>query len=84
MFFQPKELGRREPRKGDIARPRGELVLSDGLIEVPGLLLRPAVIPQNRGADDVVLSIKRDEPMHLSAEGDAFDERFILPREQFF
>ena len=83
MLLHPQELGRGEPRKGNVARPREQLVLADRLVEVGNFLLRSPVVPKDGGADDVVIFVERDKAMHLSAEGDALNGGGILPFEQF-
>ena len=84
MLSHPKELGRGEAREGDVARVLGKLVLPEYFVQILGLLLRPAVVPEDGGADDFVLFVEDDEPVHLPAEGDAFDRRLVLPFEQRF
>ena len=60
VFTHPQQLRRGKARKGDVCRQRGESVLADGVVEVVHLFGRPSVVPQNRGADDVILRIQRN------------------------
>ena len=50
----------------------------------PAKAMLPVVVPENGGTDDVVPFVEDDEPVHLSAEGDALDGRLVLPFEQRF
>ena len=47
------------------------------------LLLRTPVVPEDRGADDLVPCIQRHKSMHLPGEADPFDLGEIDPFGQF-
>ena len=78
----PHEFGRGEPGKGDVAREAGKLAFAHNAVQVLSLRLRPAVVPQNGGADEISLLIQRDKPVHLPRRGYAAHERPILPFQQ--
>ena len=43
------------------------------MIEIVGFLLGAAVVPQNCGADNLILVIKDDEAVHLASKTDSGD-----------
>ena len=82
VVAQPQNFGRGEAGEGDVARVRRELFAADLLVEVGRFRRGAAVVPEDGGADDVVLAVQCDQPVHLPAEGDAAHGGLILPFEQ--
>ena len=82
LIFYPENLWRRESCKSDICRVLREFIPADNLIQIIRLFLRPAVIPQNCRANNLVLRIQNHKPMHLSAKADACYLRFVTVRGQ--
>ena len=82
ILAHPQELRRGKARKGNVRRPRGELLLADGVVEVDDLFGRSAVVPEDGRADDTIALIQRDQAVHLAACADARDQRRVKARQQ--
>ena len=80
----PQNFGRGEARKCDVRRIFRELIPADFFVQVIRLRLRAAVVPQDGGADDGILRIEHDKPVHLAAGADAAHSGNVLPGEQLF
>ena len=74
--------GRSEAGKRDVGGVTAQLVLADLVVQVIDLLLGAAVIPQDAGADDLVIFIQHDKAVHLAACADAPDQRGIEALQQ--
>ena len=82
VVAHPQNFGGGEAGKGDVARPLRQLVFAHRLVQVRRLRFGAAVVPEDGGADDVVVFIQRHQPVHLPAEGDAFYGGLVLPVQQ--
>ena len=82
VVAQPKQLGRGESGKGDVRGVPAQGILADDFIQVVYLLLGAPVIPQDAGADDGIIGIQHDQPMHLPACADALYLRGVKACQQ--
>ena len=77
LISHPEKLRCREACKGYIGRVVRKFVLSDLLIEIIHLFVSSAVIPEDCGADHLVIFVENDEAVHLSTGSDADDLSFV-------
>ena len=70
VLLDPEDLGGGEAGEGDIAREGGE---GPEAVEVGGLFGAPSVVPEDGGADDLVLLVQHDQAVHLARDTDALD-----------
>ena len=71
IFLNPEDLGSGEAGECDITGEFCEFSLSDLVIKIIGFSSGTSVIPENSGTDDVVILIKDNKAVHLSAERDS-------------
>ena len=83
VLFYPQDLRSGESGEGDIGGVRGELFLSDDIVQIVRLLPGAAVVPEDGGADHVILRIQHHEAVHLTAEGDPCHLGSVLSVQQF-
>ena len=82
VLAHPEDFRRGEAGEGDVGGQGGEPLLADDAVEVFDLLLRASVIPENGTADDLVILIEDDEPVHLPAAADAGHVGGVGPLQQ--
>jgi hypothetical protein len=70
---QPQQLRRREAGQRAVAGAGDQLGEPDPLLDLGALLSRPAVVPQDGGADHAAGRVERHEPVHLPAQPDPGD-----------
>ena len=66
----PEEFGCGKSRKRNIRRQGRQLFLANLLIQVIHLLCGSAVVPEYRGANDVIILIQYHQTVHLAAAAD--------------
>ena len=67
----PQDFGSGETGKGDVGRQLGQLLLANLVVEVVHLLGGAAVVPQNGGANHIVVFVQDHQAVHLAARSDA-------------
>ena len=80
---KPQDFRGGEARKGNVGGPLGQLFFADDVVQVVHLVAGPAIIPENRRADDPVLGIQHHQPVHLPAAADAGHGGGIKAPQQF-
>ena len=83
VFLHPEDLRSGKTCKRNICRILGQFVFSDLIVQVIGLLLGTAVVPQDRRADHMVFAVQDHQSVHLSAEADACHLRLVKAFGQF-
>jgi len=82
VLFHPQQLRRGEAGERDVRGQLRELFPANVLVEPIRLIRRAPVVPQDRGAEHVVIFIQRDQTVHLPADADAGDLRGVVPVQQ--
>jgi hypothetical protein len=70
---QPQELRGREARERPVARQLDEAVEADALADLLALARGALVVPEDRGADHLLVGVEHDEPVHLPDQADPRD-----------
>ena len=79
MLLHPQQLGQREALQRRIARDCPQQA-AQPLLDLPALLRRARVIPENGGTQRLVLPVQQDEPVHLAGEADALHPAVLQRR----
>ena len=69
VLAHPKKLGCSKAGKCQIAGQRQQTFLAEMCIEGIGLGAGSAIVPQNCGTNDLIVLIKRNKAVHLTANG---------------
>ena len=77
IVFEPKHFGRGEAGERDVSRVLLERLFADNIIEIFGFTRASAVIPQNGGADHIVVFVEHDKAVHLPRKADRCNAVFI-------
>ena len=72
-FLHPEELGRGKSCESNVRGALAQNLLSDLIVEIFSLSLGAPVIPQNSGANHLVVSVQDHKAVHLSAAADPCD-----------
>ena len=83
FFLHPQDLGSCEAGEGDVGSEGRQLLLADDTVQVINLLGGTAVIPQDGGADDIVLRIQNHQTVHLAAAADTGHLAAVKTGQQF-
>ena len=70
IFLYPQNLRSRKAGKCNVCSIFGKCLFSNHLVQVRGLLCRPAIIPEDRRANHLILVIQNNQSMHLSSKAD--------------
>ena len=82
VFAHPQELGRGEAREGDVGGVFGDLLFADLLVEIGHLFFGAPVVPQDGGADDLILVVQHHQAVHLAAAADARHAAGVIACQQ--
>ena len=60
VVFHPQNLRRGKSGEGDVCRVFGKLLLADHLIQIVVFPEGSAIVPENRGTDDLIVFIQHN------------------------
>lgn len=84
IVFEPKHFGRGEAGERDVSRVLLERLFADNIVEIFGLKRASAVIPQNGGADHIIVFIEHDKAVHLPRKADGDNTVSVNVRYKLF
>ena len=67
---EPEELRRREAGQRTVPRLGDQVVAAEAILDLGALRAGALVVPQDRGADHLLLVVEHDEPVHLAGKAD--------------
>ena len=82
ILLQPQNLRRCKACKRDISRVLRQLILANLVIEIINLALCASIIPKYRRTNNIIVFIKNNKTVHLTAERDTLNKRFIAAVSQ--
>ena len=82
IFAHPKELGSGKACKSEVAGELQQLCHTEIIVDRVSLGAGSAVIPKDRGTNDLIVFIKSDKSMHLTANGQTCNLRSINALKQ--
>ena len=82
ILAHPEKLRCRKARESNVCRQRRKPFLANRVIEVVNLFKGSAVVPEDCRADNAVLCVQRNKPVHLAACADAHDLRRVEAPQQ--
>ena len=82
VFPHPQQLGRGKARKGNVGGAFAQRFLADRPVQILHLLLGAAIVPENGGANHLVMLVQHHKAVHLAACGDARHLRGVKAPQQ--